>query len=347
MFGPDGFLYIGMGDGGDGNDPTHRAQNPQSLLGKMLRVNVNVSATDNEGYDIPPTNPFVGQAGVLPEIWSFGLRNPWRYSFDATSRGGTGALVMGDVGQGSWEEIDYEPPGRGGRNYGWRNREGAHNNVTTLPPFSQPLTDPIFEYSHDVGSSVTGGFVYRASGLGSDYRGRYFFADFIRGRVWSIRLTVHPVTGEATAGDLREHTAELGSAAVRNPSSFGEDASGELYIVSYAGGVYRLLGTGTPGGSPGGKRRPAGASPTGRAVPRPQSGGPNQSTGATRPSVLSSSPAIDPCSTVRSLLERLDQLSPEGPVRVRVLAIRTADSGDDPDDAGRQLLQCVLRVIGR
>ncbi len=115
-FGPDGYLYIGMGDGGSANDPENRAQDPQTLLGKMLRIDVNVTDADPRGYRIPPNNPFVGQA-VLAEIWDFGLRNPWRWSFDDPARGGTGALVIGDVGQDTWEEIDYEPAGHGGQNY--------------------------------------------------------------------------------------------------------------------------------------------------------------------------------------------------------------------------------------
>ena len=165
-FGPDGYLYIGMGDGGSADDPGHRAQNPLTLLGKMLRIDASVADNDREGYDVPASNPFVGSSGVLPEIWAFGLRNPWRFSFDDPSRGGTGALVIADVGQGAWEEIDYEPAGRGGRNYGWRNREGAHDYVTTLPPFFTPLTDPTFEYSHAIGRSVTGGHVYRGTAMG-------------------------------------------------------------------------------------------------------------------------------------------------------------------------------------
>src|SRR5262245_4536911 len=122
LFGPDGFLYIGLGDGGSGNDPAHRAQTPSELLGKMLRIDVGVTDSDPIGYRIPPGNPFAS-GGARPEIWSFGLRNPWRYTFDDPSRGGTGAMLIGDVGQDRWEEIDYEPAGRGGRNYGWRNRE--------------------------------------------------------------------------------------------------------------------------------------------------------------------------------------------------------------------------------
>src|SRR5712692_1096453 len=163
VFGPDGFLYIGLGDGGSGNDPAHRAQNPAELLGKMLRIDVNVPDSDPSGYRVPPNNPFVGGQPVAAraEIWSFGLRNPWRYNFDDPTRGGSGALVIADVGQDRWEEIDYEPAGRGGRNYGWRNREGAHNNVTSLPPAFQPLVDPVFEYDHSTGQSIIGGYVYR------------------------------------------------------------------------------------------------------------------------------------------------------------------------------------------
>jgi glucose/arabinose dehydrogenase len=238
-FGPDGFLYVGMGDGGSGNDPQHLAQNPNSLLGKMLRINVNVSDSHPIGYEVPSDNPFLDGSPISArgEIWAFGLRNPWRYSFDDTSRGGTGALIIGDVGQGAWEEVDYEPRGRAGRNYGWRNREGAHTNVTTLPPAYMPLTDPIHEYDRSSGASITGGYVYRGQRLGPALRGRYFFADFILSRVWSIALTIAG-SGEATASDLREHTAELGGAVqLSNVSSFGVDSEGELYIVSYARGV--------------------------------------------------------------------------------------------------------------
>ncbi len=238
-FGPDGFLYIGMGDGGSANDPENRAQDPTQLLGKMLRIDVSVPDADPTGYRVPADNPFLasGPAGTLPEIWSFGLRNPWRYSFDDPARGGTGALVIGDVGQNMWEEIDYEPAGRGGRNYGWRYREGAHDNVTTLPPAYLPLTDPVYEYDHTIGNCIIGGYVYRGTALGSAYRGRYFFADFGFGRVWSVALTIDAVTGEATVSDLVEHTAEIaGTGSLGNPTSFGVDAAGELYLVDYTGG---------------------------------------------------------------------------------------------------------------
>ena len=297
MFGPDGYLYIGMGDGGSGNDPDHRAQNPQTLLGKMLRLDVNVANDDPEGYNVPINNPFVGRGGVLTEIWSFGLRNPWRWSFDDPKKGGTGALIIGDVGQNAFEEIDYEPAGRGGRNYGWRNREGAHNNVTSLPPFSTPLTDPIFEYGRSVGTTVTGGFVYRGTALGLAFRGRYFFADFSFSRVWSLHLTIDPATGEAAASDLQDHTADLGAAAAL-PSSFGVDSNGELYIVGYLGTIYRLRNenpvpippeptppTPTPPNVPeGGRRRPADVPPSGIARPR-------STTPATLTALLASPPS--------------------------------------------------------
>src|SRR4051794_36560075 len=234
-FGPDGFLYIGLGDGGSGDDPEHRAQNPSELLGKMLRIDVNVPDAHPSGYQVPPTNPFVsgGPVAARPEIWAFGLRNPWRYTFDDPARGGTGALIIGDVGQNRWEEVDYEPPNRGGRNYGWRNREGAHDNVTSRPPAYLPLVEPIHEYDHSIGQSITGGYVYRGSALPASFAGRYFFADFVQGRVWSIGLAVD-ANGEARATGVIEHTAELtASAPFGNVSSFAVDADGELYIVSY------------------------------------------------------------------------------------------------------------------
>lgn len=242
-FGSDGYLYVGLGDGGSGDDPEHRAQNPATLLGKMLRIDVAVPASHPIGYLVPADNPFVGAAGTRPEIWSFGLRNPWRYSFDDWTRGGTGALIMGDVGQGRFEEIDYEPALAGGRNYGWRNREGAHAHIATPPPAFQPLTDPVFEYGRTVGQSVIGGYVYRGQRLGSRYHGRYFFADFVTARVWSLSLTVNPSTSDATASDLVDHTPQLG--ALGNITSFGTDADGELYVVSQLGGgtIFRLLGS--------------------------------------------------------------------------------------------------------
>lgn len=237
-FGPDGYLYIGLGDGGSANDPGHRAQDGATLLGKMLRIDVGVPDDDAKGFRVPADNPFVGAGPVVarPETWAFGLRNPWRYSFDDPARGGTGALILGDVGQNAFEEIDYEPRGRGGRNYGWRIREGAHVNLPSPPAAYTPLTDPIFEYDRRTGISVIGGFVYRGGALDPALAGRYFYAD-LTGRVWSLGLQVDAATGEARVTDQVEHTAELGGAAALGAiTSFGIDGEGELYLVGYSTG---------------------------------------------------------------------------------------------------------------
>jgi glucose/arabinose dehydrogenase len=249
-FGPDGFLYIGLGDGGSANDPGNRAQSPTELLGKMLRIDVNVPDGHPSGYEVPSSNPFIGAGppGTRPEIWSFGLRNPWRYSFDDPARGGSGALLIGDVGQGQFEEIDYEPPNRGGRNYGWRNREGAHDYIAMPAPAYSPLIDPIYEYGRNVGQSITGGYVYRGLGLGPSHRGRYFFADFVAGRVWSLSLIVDSTTGEADFTNVIEHTAELGG-SLGNISSFGVDGAGELYFVGYSSGSIRKIVSASPRGA--------------------------------------------------------------------------------------------------
>ena len=237
-FGPDGYLYIGMGDGGSGGDPMHLAQNPNSLLGKMLRIDVNVPDADPRGYRIPEDNPFVDRQPIaaLHEIWAFGLRNPWRYSFDDWTRGGTGALVIADVGQTAREEVNWEPRGMGGRNYGWRLREGRNVYDQRQPAAYVPLTDPIHDYPRSEGMSVTGGYVYRGAALDPMFNGRYFFADFVAGRVYSIGLHLDE-RQEATAADLLELTELLGGTQELGPiSSFGVDAEGELYIVSYARG---------------------------------------------------------------------------------------------------------------
>ncbi len=249
LFGPDRFLYIGMGDGGSSNDPAHRAQDPTSLLGKMLRIDVNVANANRKGYRIPPTNPFRtgNPIAALDEIWAFGLRNPWRFAVDDPALGGTGALLIADVGQNAWEKINYEPANTGGRNYGWRNREGAHNRINRRPPAYRPLVDPIREYGRGFGSSITGGQVYRGSVLGSAHVGRYFFADFVSGRVASIGLATDGVTGTVTATDLQDHTAELGgAAAIGKLSSIDADSLGELYLVDYAGGRILRLESSVP-----------------------------------------------------------------------------------------------------
>jgi Glucose / Sorbosone dehydrogenase/FG-GAP-like repeat len=244
-FGTDGYLYIGMGDGGSGNDPNNRAQDPTTLLGKMLRIDVSVPDGNINGYQVPTDNPFVDNMPIAAntEIWDFGMRNPWRFSFDI-GPGGTGALLIADVGQGAIEEINYEPaaPLGGGRNYGWRIMEGTRTNITSAPAAFLPLMNPIYEYPHPDGFVVTGGFVYRGAALNPVYRGRYFFADFATARVWSIGLSVNVTTGEAMVANVLEHTQELGGpGAIGAVSSFGRDADGEMYIVQYSGTIMKLV----------------------------------------------------------------------------------------------------------
>jgi len=244
-FGPDGFLYIGMGDGGSGNDPQNNAQNATSLLGKMLRVDVNVALTDSNGYRIPPTNPWVSNSAIRPEIWAAGLRNPWKFSFDPIALGGIGSLIIGDVGQGNWEEIDYEGRGCGGRNYGWRDFEGNHPNPTPLVPVPVPLMPgangsslaPIVEYPHSVGFSVIGGVVYRGAALGPSYWGRYFYGD-LNGRVWSVVLMPFECGGLTDGSPPIEHTEQLGGiGATAFLTAIGTDAVGEMYLVNYSTGT--------------------------------------------------------------------------------------------------------------
>jgi glucose/arabinose dehydrogenase len=228
-FGPDGYLYIGMGDGGGAGDPGNRAQNVNSLLGKMLRIDVNGTSGSRQ-YRIPSGNPYVGKTG-LDEIWSRGLRNPWRWSFDRL----TGDLWIGDVGQGRYEEIDRstvtEKASRGrGVNYGWRTMEGR---ACYSPPSGCNTNGkilPVVAYSHAVGDcSVIGGYVYRGS-ASTDLAGRYVFGDFCTGRIWSIARGA-----EAPAGRRLFLDTSL------NITSFGEGEDGELYVTDIDGGVRRLV----------------------------------------------------------------------------------------------------------
>ena len=243
-FGADGYLYVGTGDGGAGNDPGHRAQTPGTLLGKMLRIDVDVLDSDPQGYDVPPDNPFLGDPAVLPEIWAFGLRNPWRYTLDNPALGGTGAMLIADVGQGAREEMNYEPAGAGGRNYGWRVWEGS---ILTpgpfeggdLPLYFEPDTKPFNEYPRTVGRSITGGYVYRGNDLGASFRGRYFYADLF-GKVFSVGLIIG-ANGEATKGTEIEHTATMDPLALNMISAWGVDSNGELYIVTLSGRIFKLV----------------------------------------------------------------------------------------------------------
>jgi glucose/arabinose dehydrogenase len=232
-FGPDGMLYIGNGDGGSGNDPKQRAQDLASHLGKILRIDV----SPETGYKIPTDNPFIEDKNAKPEIWAYGVRNPWRCSFDRE----TGDFWIGDVGQNAWEEIDFMPKGKGaGANYGWRLREGLF--ATPKPKIGGDLPsgaiEPVYTYKHGTGEqeglSVTGGYVYR--GPIKELQGRYVFADYQNPRIWSFKLE------SGTASDFKDHTKELQpeGGRINLIASFAEDNAGNLFIIDHTGPIYRI-----------------------------------------------------------------------------------------------------------
>ncbi len=221
LFGPDGMLYIGFGDGGGAGDPQGNGQRLSTLLGKILRIDVNSGSP----YAVPLDNPFVHTPGARGEIWAYGLRNPWRFSFDRS----TGQMYIADVGQDSWEEIDLGGPGR---NYGWNIMEGTHCYPPGASCSIAGLTLPVTEYDHSVGCAVTGGYVYRGSRL-PELVGRYLFGDYCSGRIWSFAGSM-----------LTRWTQALVLQTGLNISSFGEDQNGELYIIDLSGGVYTLSATG-------------------------------------------------------------------------------------------------------
>ncbi|HSR90195.1 MAG TPA: PQQ-dependent sugar dehydrogenase [Gemmatimonadales bacterium] len=220
VFGPDGFLYVGFGDGGNAGDPQGHGQNRNDLLGSLLRIDVSGVA-----YTIPLDNPFVGSGGARGELWNYGLRNPWRFSFDRQ----TSELYIADVGQGSREEVDVQPAAGGGENYGWNTMEGFE----CYPPGSgcstSGLTLPVVEYSHGTGCSITGGYVYRGTAL-PDIVGTYFYSDYCAGFLRSFKWQGGMVTEQQSWPDVPG-----------NVTSFGEDSAGELYILTIQGGVYKLV----------------------------------------------------------------------------------------------------------
>ncbi|MGB8509058.1 MAG: PQQ-dependent sugar dehydrogenase, partial [Pyrinomonadaceae bacterium] len=231
-FGPrDNFLYIGMGDGGDAGDPGNRAQNTNMLLGKLLRLDV--ESGQPATYNIPASNPFVNRAGFRPEIWAIGLRNPWRFSFDRQ----TGDLYIADVGQGSWEELNFQQANdSGGENYGWRIMEGMHCfNPTSCSAVG--LTLPVWEYNHALGCSVTGGYVYRGAAF-PRMQGLYFYSDFCSGRIWAL----HREGASWVNTQLLDTTLSV--------STFGEDESGGLYLADYNGGTIYTVADQTPTPTP-------------------------------------------------------------------------------------------------
>jgi glucose/arabinose dehydrogenase len=227
-FGPDGYLHIGLGDGGSSGDPDNRAQNKLEYLGKMLRIDVD----HGNPYAIPETNPFYNDPSALGEIWALGLRNPWRFSFDKL----TGDLWIADVGQNTWEEIDFQAASSiGGENYGWRCYQGNATYNTTGCGASGLYTFPIHQYSHSFGCSVTGGYVYRGSQFPA-MQGRYFFADYCSDRIWTIR--------DNGGSWLVE---DFGQFAGNNFTTFGEDANGQLYIAGYSTGIIYRVGDNSSG----------------------------------------------------------------------------------------------------
>lgn len=218
-FGPDGYLYIALGDGGSGGDPENRAQNLATILGKILRIDVN----SGDSYAVPEDNPFVDQPDTAPEIWAYGLRNPWRFSFDAE----TGDLYIADVGQNEYEEVNFQPADSiGGENYGWRVYEGAHRHIGSE---ISGTVMPVAEYDHSAGISVTGGYVYRGEQI-PDLQGVYLFGDFGSGTIWYLYPN--------EAGSWQSDVFILNSG--HNISSFGEDEQSELYLVDYNGSIYRF-----------------------------------------------------------------------------------------------------------
>lgn len=227
-FGPDGYLYIGLGDGGAANDPQGNGQNLKTLLGSVLRIDVDRRAGGQQ-YAIPRDNPFVNRTGARPEIYAYGIRNIWRMSFDRQ----TGQLWAADVGQDTWEEIDLI---RSGGNYGWNLREGFHafvpKNGKAHPDAEtkQGLLDPIWEYHHDVGKSITGGHVYRGSRV-PELVGHYLYADYVTGKMWALRYD------EAKKKVVANHTI---AGNIKPVFSFGEDEEGDVYFMVDAGTLHRF-----------------------------------------------------------------------------------------------------------
>ena len=234
QFGPDGMLYTGMGDGGNQKDPHGNGQKTDTLLGKMLRIDV----APREGYAVPKDNPFVDDSRFRPEIWARGMRNPWRFAFDRE----TGLCYAADVGEALWEEVDLIERGR---NYGWSAREGAHDFKPHAPDLE--TADPIFEYPHNqMAASITGGLVYRGKKL-PGLVGWYVFGDYVDGRVFALKYDpqARKVTSHGLLIDPKD-PARTGGPRQRptQPSAFCEDAAGEIYLLDVNGAIYRILPAG-------------------------------------------------------------------------------------------------------
>ena len=241
-FGPDGYLYISIGDGGSAGAPYNNAQNLSNFFGTIIRIDVNTAS----GYKIPESNPFIGVDNVKEEIWAYGIRNAWRFSFDSL----TGDMYIGDVGQNSWEEINFQPvSSSGGENYGWNHYEG--DSLYVQKEKIPNAVTPIYVYPNNAnivkvllgwkeedvrGCSVTGGYVYRGSKIPSLY-GHYIFADYCTGRIWSFKYA------DKELSDFKELTNSINLENGKKTiyiSSFGEGSNGELYIIDYSGTVYQI-----------------------------------------------------------------------------------------------------------
>tara|TARA_X000001036_G_C20681380_1_gene806025 strand:+ start:1720 stop:2790 length:1071 start_codon:yes stop_codon:yes gene_type:complete len=242
-FGPDNYLYISLGDGGSAGDPENRSQNLNSLLGKILRIEVN-----EDSYSTPLDNPFKNRKDAKNEIWHYGLRNVWRFSFDRLN----GDMYMGDVGQNNWEEVNFQLSNQGGMNYGWNIMEGKHCFDTEVECDSLLYEKPIYEYPNNAnyvktliglkqpntdGCSITGGYIYRGNDI-LDMYGRYIFGDYCTGKVWSF------INDNGQIVDFRDHTQEVLSSMNKNSfylSSFGESYNGELFLIDYNGSLYKII----------------------------------------------------------------------------------------------------------
>ena len=241
-FGLDGYLYIAVGDGGSAGDPDYNAQNRENLFGTILRIDVDA----DKGYSIPETNPFTNSKNMMPEIWAYGLRNPWRFSFDRE----TGDMYIGDVGQHNWEEINFQSSAsNGGENYGWNHYEGEDIYNESAPLSNH--TKPIHFYPNNAnifkvllgwdeedafGCSVTGGYVYRGNDI-PDIQGYYLFADYCTGRIWMFQHENDTVSNLSEITDIINLEDNKETVYI---SSFGEDANGELYIINYNGSIYKI-----------------------------------------------------------------------------------------------------------
>lgn len=232
-FGPDGYLYVGLGDGGSGGDPLENGEHLDTLLAKILRLDIDL-LDDGEPYGIPPGNPFASVGGARPEIWLTGLRNPWRFAFDRL----TGDLWIGDVGQGAWEEVDIAPAGVGGLDFGWDRMEGSHCFEPETGCSTDGLTLPVTEYGHEDGCTIIGGAVYRGTAQPL-LAGGYVFGDYCSGRLWAVSAEGASI-GLAAGGRLVPERVGTGGAGL---AAFGEDAAGELYAANLDGTISRIVVT--------------------------------------------------------------------------------------------------------